>query len=174
MIKLLKRWLDRSEGTAAVEFSLLAIPFVTLVIGIIEISLLNATATLLQGAAMEASRLIRTGQLQQEAVDPEQAFVDAVCDYAWPLVRCSGLQYDVETLTAFSDAGTDPNIDEDGNMQATQFDPGGASDVVLIRVGYNYPLVTPLIGKFFANTSNNSRFLFSTIVLEVEPYTFGG
>ena len=168
------RWGRCCAGTAAIEFSLLAIPFVTLVIGIIEISLMNATATLIQGATMEASRLIRTGQVQQTGGDPEQMFKDAVCDYAWPLVNCANLQYDVQKLDSFSAANTTPDVDDEGNMQNTSFDPGGSSDVVMIRVAYNYPLITPLIGRFFSNTTNNTRFFMSTIVLETEPYEFGG
>ncbi|PZO82058.1 MAG: pilus assembly protein, partial [Micavibrio aeruginosavorus] len=50
-------------------------------------------------------------------------------------------------------------------------DAGGASDVVLIRVLYNYPVMTPLMGSMLATIStDNTRRLVSTVVLQTEPY----
>lgn len=128
-------------------------------------------STLLQGAVADAARLIRTGQLQSDA-DPETTFQEALCDMAGVLMNCSDFQYQVETLAAFSDADMEPETDDDGNLTETPFDLGGVSDVVLVRVVYLYPLMTPAIGAFFADYPGNKRMLMATTVLESEPYDF--
>ncbi|MCB9989629.1 MAG: pilus assembly protein [Rhodospirillales bacterium] len=171
-IDLCSFWRDR-KGTTAIEFSLLAIPFVTFVIGIIELALMGASASLLQGAMSDAARLVRTGQVQQTSGDPQQMFADALCAKASVLLNCSNIQYSVERLDAFSDANPAPDVDEDGNLVNTQFDPGASRDVVLIRVAYGYRFMTPLIGNVFSNYANNTRLLVSSMVLETEPYYFG-
>jgi hypothetical protein len=164
-------WGRRDEGSTAVEFALLSIPFVTFVIGIIEIALLMANASILEGAANDAARMIRTGQAQQSG-DAEEAFRDALCNHA-RIMDCNTFQYDVTTLDSFDAAGEEgPEFDEEGNMEDTIFEAGGSGDIVMIRVSYMYRLLTPLIGNVFSNYPGNRRLLMSTVVLQTEPYEF--
>lgn len=164
----LKRWRASRDGVTAIEFALLAGPFILLVMGIIELALMNTSAFILQGAVSDAARLIRTGQVQQSGADPEQMFADELCR-AGLFLECDQIQYTVETLTAFADADAG-QVDENGTLLNPQFDPGGSREVVLIRAVYLYPFLTPLIGEFFSDYPGNTRLLMSTIVLETEPY----
>lgn len=166
-----QRWCKCQQGVTAIEFALLAVPFVLIVIGIIELALVNTAGFVLQGAVSDAARLIRTGQVQQAEADPEDMFFEALCDHAGMLLNCDNLQYTVETLDNFADAD-DADLDENGGLNNQQFDPGSARDIVLIRVVYLYPLLTPLIGEFFSDYPENTKLLMSTIVLETEPYQF--
>ena len=165
-------WRVDCSAVAAIEFSLMALPFIILVIGIMELSLMFAAGSLLHGAVNDAARLVRTGQIQQTNGDPEVMFADALCRHAGMLLNCDGFQYEVHVLDSFSAADLAPVFDDEGNLQVSGFDPGGVRQIVLIRVSYLYPLMTPLIGNFFADYPGNRKLLLATTVLETEPYAF--
>ncbi|MCC6597248.1 MAG: pilus assembly protein [Alphaproteobacteria bacterium] len=150
------------------------VPYMVLTLGIIELSVMYASASLLEGATSSASRLVRTGQLQQSGADPEEMFRQALCDYATVLIRCNDIQLEVSPLASFYDAGgMGPQFDENGDMISSGFNAGGSDERVLIRVAYRYEMMTPFIGRLLAGPSNERLFL-STIVLQIEPYEFQG
>lgn len=166
-----RKWLRRTDGVTAVEFSLIGVPFVLMTIGTIETALMFTAHSLLQESTFTAARLVRTGQVQQAEDDPEEMFREAVCDFADALIPCNQIQFQVKSVPSFEAADDEPpEFDEDGNMQDTEFDPGVANSVVLIRVAYSYPIKTPLMQSFFSNVGSNKRTLLSTIVLQTEPY----
>lgn len=168
-------WVRRKEGTTAIEFSLLFIPYLMLTLGIIELSIMYASASLLEGATSSAARLIRTGQIQQaEGIDPEDMFRDAICNYATVLIHCDEVVIEVRKMDSFSDySSMTPQFDEDGNLVSQGFNAGGAADRVLIRVAYRYRMMTPLVGPLLSGPDGSMLFM-STIVLETEPYEFQG
>lgn len=167
------RWIGDRQGVTAIEFSLLALPFIMFVIGIIELAMMFAGTFLLQGSVSEAARLIRTGQVQQSVGgDPREIFRETLCAEARILLDCDRVQFDVRTIERFRDAGARAGIDEDGNLENTSFEAGGVSDIVIVRAAYLYPLMTPMIGRFFADYPNNRKLLLSTVVFQTEPYDF--
>lgn len=170
-IRHFSKWFVKTDGTTAIEFSLLAVPFVMFVIAIIELSLMFLGDAVLNGAVYDASRVIRTGQAQASG-DPEMAFSEALCSQAGLLLDCAALEYQVETLESFEEADLEPEFDEDGHMIPVPFDAGAVSDIVIIRVVYLYPLLTPMIGRFFADSPNNTKLLMATTVMQTEPYDF--
>ena len=56
----------RREGSTAVEFALVAFPFFILLFGILEIGLMLLVDALVETAASDAGRQIRTGLAQQD------------------------------------------------------------------------------------------------------------
>ena len=165
----------REDGTTAIEFSLMVVPYVFLVVGIIELSLMYASAAMLEGATGSAARLIRTGQIQQPSVtDPQQMFEDAICSYATVLINCNDVQIEVVVMASYNDfAGLAPSFNADGDFVPAGFNVGGVSDRVLVRTAYRYSMATPLIGNLLAGP-DNSRMFMSTVVLQTEPYEFQG
>ncbi len=175
MRNLFKKWRKQEDGATAVEFSLIAIPFVIIILGIIEISLYFATSSLLHGSAEEAARLIRTGQVQQSLGDPQTMFEEALCEHAAVFISCNDIQYEVITLNDFSDFDNHPpQYDADGNLVTAAFSAGGVNDVVLVRAVHRYDFTTPIIGSIIGDSGTNSRLILSTIVLQTEPYDFEG
>lgn len=172
MKALLKKWFIGASGVAALEFSLVGIPFVLMTVGILEMAMMFTAQSVLQESVSTASRLIRTGQLQKSAAGGQEAmFKDAVCDFAAIFIPCADIDFQVQKLDNFADASDAPAYDEDGNLIETPFDAGGANDVVMIRVLYNYPVMTPMMGQMLATRkTDNTRRLVSTIVLQAEPY----
>lgn len=174
-MNLLNKWWSKKDGATAVEFSLLALPFVVMVIGTIEIALMFTTQSLLDASTATAARMIRTGQIQQtDAGDQEQLFRDTVCDFSALLIPCADIQLQVTDLASFGDADglPPPTFDEDGNLQGQGFSAGGVSDVVLIRVVYQYSIITPLMQFVLTNRDDGTRLMMSTMVLQTEPYEF--
>ena len=170
--KSIKLWRYNRDGSTAVEFALIGIPFIFMVIGIVEMALMFTATSLLEASTAEAARQVRTGAIQQET--GEEGFTDALCDFAAVLIPCEDLQYQVVALDNFGEAEDFPDaeFDEEGNLEDQQFDPGGVSDVVMIRVAYKYPIKTPMMQLMLTNNSDNNRIMLSTIVLQTEPYEF--
>lgn len=172
MLGLIRKWFKRDDGATAIEFSLLFLPYMTISLGIVELSLMFASASLLEGATDSASRLIRTGQLQQADDDPETLFREAMCEFAVALIDCTDVSIDVSTLDSYGDF-TAASFDDDGNLVTGDFDAGGSSSIVLIRVAYRYEMVTPIVGPLL-NGDDGSTLFVSTIVMQSEPYEFQG
>lgn len=172
LFRTIRRWQGAGDGTTAVEFSLLAIPFVLTAIGIIELSLYFASGVLLEGAVQDTARLIRTGQLQQTAGDPLEEFMEKLCEKAGFLMDCDDFQYQVEKLDDFND-DIEPDIDDEGKITETfELDQITAGCVGLVRITYPYQFMTPVFAELWGNYAGGKRLLMSTIVFQTEPYNF--
>lgn len=174
-----KNYIRNQRGATAVEFAFFVIPFVFLLIGMVEVGMMSTAGTLLQGGTDTAGRLIRTGQAQDSA-DPEAAFRDELCDHVGILLDCDNLVYEVIRIDdgeGFSGAAANiallqPALDEDGNMQAQGFDPGEENSLVLVRAAYRYPLITPFVAPFLSDGDDGKRLLLSTTIIQNEPYDY--
>lgn len=172
--KCYRKWVRKEDGVTAVEFSLLLAPYMMLTLGILEISLMFLSASLLEGATNDAARLIRTGQLQESNQAPETVFRDALCSYRMVFVDCNDITIEVQEMASFNDfSGMAPQFDGDGNLISGGVTPGGSNDRVLIRTAYRYNMMTPIVGGLLSGGSGSKLFL-STIVLQSEPYDFDG
>jgi len=172
--KILNRnkWVKDEDGVTAIEFALVGLPFLIMVIGIIEMALMFTAQSLLEASTAQAARQIRTGAVQQGG--GELAFTDALCEYASVFIPCNEIQYQVVAMEDFGDAEEfpPPSYDADGDLEDQGFDPGGVSDVVMIRTSYTYPIKTPMMQVVLTNTGGTKRIMVSTVVLQTEPYEF--
>lgn len=171
MGNLIKRWCRGDDAATAVEFALIAFPFIYLLVGIVELSIMFAAMSTLDSATNDAARLIRTGQVQQTNGDPQEMFEELLCSKVSGFLPCASIKYEVITMSGFSDFASYPaTFNEDGELESAGFNPGSVDDVVLIRTAYRYPLLTPLLGAAFADGPNNTKLMVTTVVLETEPY----
>lgn len=167
-------WRRRQEGAVAVEFALVALPFFMLVIGLLEVSLMYASAIVLEGATVSSSRAIRTGQVQQSS-NPEQTFKDLLCANISALIACANVRYEVihPPGDTFNNAeGLPPQYNPDGSLKPQGFNAGGISDVVVIRTSYRYKFITPFMAPLLSAASDFGVTLLSTVTLRSEPYDF--
>jgi len=169
----MENYIQDAEGTTAIELAFVAAPLLYFLLGIIEIALMFTTSIVLEGATSDASRLIRTGAAQQSG-DPQAIFEDALCEGVSVLASCGDIQYEVIAIDeGFGGAaGNTATFNDDGSFASQGFDAGGVSDVVLIRVIYQYALKTPILSQFFSDPGSDTRLMMSTIVLQTEPYDF--
>lgn len=164
---------EDNSGATAIEFSLLALPFVMTCACIIELGIYFATAFVLESAVIDASRLIKTGQVQESASgDQEAMFADAMCAVAGVLMNCDNLQYEVRKLDSFT-ADMSPTYNDDGDLENPPFQAASvtAGCVGLVRVAYRYNFMTPFFANLFGN-SGTSRLMVTTTVFKTEPYNF--
>lgn len=162
------------RGATAVEFAMIAAPFLFLIFGLIEVCMIFIVSSLMEHAVSEAARPLRTGEAQNAAMSLEE-FRQNVCFEFYEILDCSDrLSIDVRTIDGFADAPADLPLDEDGNIsdQDFGFDPGGANEIVAVRVFYAWDLITPFISQPLQNMSGNRHLLSATAVFRNEP--FGG
>lgn len=139
--------------------------FALMTFGLIEVGMLYFTAAALEGQVAEASRGVRTGNVQQ-AANPEAAFRDTLCNGGFGLVSCDDVIIDVRTFSRFSEVNYPSYYDEDGNAAGDQFLPGGPEEVVLVRVALRWELFTPLL----SDGGGNSKLLTASAIFRNEPY----
>lgn len=165
-------WIKNDDGATAVEFAIVGIPFIFMVVGVVEMGLMFTSQSLLEASTAQAARQIRTGAVQEGG--GEALFQQELCDFASVLMTCNEIQYQVVPMNNFGDAEDfpDPSFDDNGDLEDQQFDAGGVSDVILIRTAYQYPIKTPLFQVLLSNNGNTLRTMISTVVLKTEPYQF--
>lgn len=156
------------RGGSAVEFAMVAPAFFLLLMGTIETSTMFFVSTVMEGAAVDAARQVRTGQVQN-AGDPLVTFQNELCAQVFNIVDCSNIIFDVRSFPDFTST-TPLQFDADGNPINTGFAPGGASTVTVVRVTYRWDFFTPMIGIPMSDNGTNSRLLLATNVFQNEPY----
>ena len=174
MRRMLKNWLKKDCGVVAVEFAMIALPFFTLLLGTVEVSLFYASAVVLEGASESAARLVRTGQAVDSG-DPETAFKNRLCDMVKALIPCADIKYEAMKMGTgtFTEAqGKTPQYNASGQLVPSGFDAGDASDVVMIRASYYYNFALPFIGTLVTGGQGNAVPMTSTVVIKNEPYKF--
>lgn len=175
MFAFFHKWRRQENGVAAVEFALLGMPFFLLLVGVLEVAMYYAAGTTLEGGAAAASRLLRTGQVQQSE-DPEDAFRTALCNHISTMIPCDRVQYQVIRLDDNTFAGAEayePEFDEDGNLVPAPFSTGNSNDVILVQTVYRYEFLTPFIGSLITgDPGRNWSIHMATSVIKAEPYNF--
>ena len=161
------------SGSAALEFAMVAPIFFLMTFAIIETGVLYFSQATLQYAATDAARLVRTGQVQSGAMT-QAAFRTQVCNRIAPLLACdTNLTIDMKAYpTGFGGANYTTPLDANGNLNPNQsnFQPGNAGDVVLVRVLFTWPVMTPVLTPFLTNMSGNKHLLIATAAFRNEPF----
>jgi Flp pilus assembly protein TadG len=181
-LSLWRRWRKDESGFTAVEFAIVAMPFLLLLFGIMTICLYFFTNFSLENAAWQAGRAIRTGQVQQSqgaysgAVtleDRKTAFRTALCSKVPTFLSCgSKVVVIVQSNTSFGGI-TDPSCATNGtliNQTAAGFDTGSASSVVLITVCYPWQFGNKLPFIKFGNLNDGSMLMQASVAFRTEPY----
>lgn len=169
-LRTMRRLGRNEDGAAAVEFAMVAAPFLALVFAIMETALVFFAGQALETAAADSSRLIMTGQAQTKGFN-QSKFKEEVCGKIYGLFDCAGgLYVDVKKYNSFASIPVDKPINN-GNMNtATGYDPGGPGDIVVVRLMYQWPVYVSLLGLNLSDLSGGKRLLLSTVAFRNEPY----
>lgn len=161
------------EGAAAVEMALVATPFFLLLFGIIELAMIFLVSSSLENATAEAARTIRTGEMQNAGGASAGAFKTAICsEFGWLQSECSAnLSVDVRTFTTFASVtAPQPIANNTFNEGALTFNPGGPSDIVVVRAYYKWPIIAPLMNNALQQLNGGKAVITSTATFRNEPY----
>ena len=89
-----------SSGATALEFAIVAGPFLVLLFGILAVGLAFVANNTLENAVEQGARLIRTGEAQTQGFDAAR-FKTEVCKSLIGPLSCAGLKLDVRTCSTF-------------------------------------------------------------------------
>lgn len=167
-----RNFLRSEEGATAVEFALVATPFVALLIAILQTMVVFFAQRVLDEVVSEASRVIQTGQAQASNLT-QSGFTNLVCQKATILFTCGNFMINVQSSSGFSSATTaTPTLtfDAGGNVtNAWNYQMGNPGDIVVVQVMYQWPVVFGPLGFTLSNLSNGNRLLVSSNVFKREP-----
>jgi Flp pilus assembly protein TadG len=157
-------------GATAVEFGLVAAPFIGMLMAILQAGLVFFAQEVLQTSTTDASRLIMTGQAQTGNLTAAQFKTD-VCTDASVLFSCSGIYVNVQSFSSFSSM-TQENPVSGGsfNSGAMNYSAGNPGDIVLVQVFYQWPIYLGPLNFTLANLGASTRLLVGTAVFRNEPY----
>jgi len=169
--RVMRRFIRQQEGSAAVEFGMVAAPFLALIFAIMETAIVFFAGQTLETAVADSGRLIMTGQAQTQGFDGG-AFKNAVCARIFGLFDCqAGVYIDVKTFTSFAAVSMPSPVDANGNFQNNfGYAPGGPGDIVVVRLFYQWPVYVSLLGFNLQNMSGGKRLLIATAAFRNEPY----
>jgi Flp pilus assembly protein TadG len=165
---------ESTRASAMLEFGIVAPVFFIMLMGIIENGIIYFGSSTLQYATDEAARQVRTGQAQAASMTQAQ-FRTLVCNNITPLLACdSNLQIDMETTQSgtFAGAAYGSPTDANGNLNASlsNYQPGVACNVVLVRAFYTWKVLTPGLSVFLTNITGGYHLITATTAFRNEPF----
>lgn len=164
-----------ADGSTAIEFSLLALPFFALVLGTIQLVYLLLVQQQIETAAESIGRQILIGTVQQQAMSRQQ-FTTLACSLLPSTLDCNKLIIDVQVAPNFANATlAKPDLSTVGNPSATTvlaYDPGVAGQIVVLRLLYALPVVKiPGLNLQSAASSFGFAFPMATSVFKNETFS---
>lgn len=174
---LLGRFRRDRNGSVAIEFTMLAIPFSMLVFAILESCIAFAGQEVLANATDDIARQMRTGQIKTiNQVDLEQL----VCDRLDIIVSqdCPGLSVDLRSFDTFEQAakfsfrisGDKVVLTNNGSDDEFDVKLGPASSKNMLRVFYKWPVMTDFMSKYLSNMDDGTTLHFASMTWQNEPY----
>lgn len=171
---LLARLRGDTRGVTAIEFAMVATPFLALLFGIIGVGLFFFTTFSLENAVERTARIFRTGEAQEAGLTAEQ-FKTKVCDSVPRHINCTGkVRVNVLSFANASDITSDslPScLNGDNTLSgATEYTPGGPSQIVVVWACYEWELSSKIPFINLGNMAGGSRLIQATAVFRSEPY----
>jgi Flp pilus assembly pilin Flp len=162
--------LRRRRGTTAVEFALIAGPFMVLILGTCEIAWQLATSAALDHAALKASRFGATGS---NNIPEWQTGGTPAADM--PGCRTAGIRWLVPASTGYlirDDANLTVTTATWGNLGTITGEgtagAGGSSQITSYTIRYMQPFISgPIAASLWGGAGFTHQ---STIVIKNEPY----
>ena len=188
---LLEKFGLSRDGTAAIEFAILALPYFLVVFAIIETFIALMAEQVVVNATDTMARRLRTGQISSTI--SKEDFRKSFCNEVSVMITCSAdeikteqkLYVDLRSFTAFKDIPTTIPLKAYGeyyDLDTAQFDfkPGGPETINMLRVYYRWRVVADIIRPYLtkirpADGSMPSHFLIvATDAFMNEKYTTSG
>ena len=144
--------------------------FFALLFAIIETAIMFFAGQVLETVTQNSARMILTGQAQNATYTQSQ-FQTYVCSQIPALFNCGNIYVDVQSYPAFPHGGISSQIDGSGNfINNMQYNPGGAGDIVVVRLFYPWPMFVTGLGYNISNMTGNKRLLMAAAAFQNEPY----
>lgn len=180
--QLFRKYRKNKDGATAIEFAILALPFLALLLSIIEVAIVFFLSSTLTHAMNESARDIRTGEFQAtcgKAAD----FKSMVCDNMATLGSCSNLRIDVVSsptgkfvpgLLKPTPKVPDPLKPGEPTKLPDEYIDTAARAVVVVRAQYYHKLAFPGKWTRLANQPGNQRVMTAATAFRNEPFPSAG
>ena len=180
---------DRS-GSAVVEFAFAVMPLAMLIVAVVEFGMIMFTGVLMESGLRDASRYGITGY-EIDGKSRLDRIVEIVAENTLGLVDLSTAQFDVLVYESYGDIGrgedfvdangngsydsgetfTDENDNDTWDADVGTAGAGGSGDIVVYRIKYAWPLLTPFAGQFIG--SDGTFPIRASIAVRNEPWDTG-
>ncbi|HMO28077.1 TadE/TadG family type IV pilus assembly protein [Enterovirga sp.] len=182
------RFRKGQEGATAIEFALVAGPFLFALLATVEVAMVMWTSEVLDHAVATAARKIYTGEFQSSASNAGLSSKDlrtkvqkAICAEVGSLVDCGSIDVDVRPICTGSTADTcgidafgsatmlNPvNAQKEYDASSYGYQTIGAKQIGLVTASTQYKTFFPPLS--LGTLANGNRLLISTAAFMAEPY----
>jgi Flp pilus assembly protein TadG len=178
-VKLGLARLKRDEnGATAIEFAMVAAPFLMFMFALIGISTYFFVMTSLDRGMDKTSRKIRTGEAQNANMTVLD-FKNQLCQAAGGWIKCNKIQVFVQKYSDWQSVQPQACVNSGGQVvtntangsdKIAQYS-GSASDVVLITTCYKWDFAGNLPFFHIGNMADGSMMMQTATAFRTEPYS---
>jgi Flp pilus assembly protein TadG len=177
---LLSRFRRDEGGATAVEFGLVATPFLALLFAILQTALVFWSTQVLETAVANASRQLYTGQFQTDPnnttagltpADLQKRFKDLLCANVSGLFACqSAVSVDIRVFDSFASAApASPVTGGVYNPSGYTYQAPGPKQIALVRASMEYPTFATIMSPATGLT-NGKQLIMASATFRTEPY----
>jgi Flp pilus assembly protein TadG len=182
VLRLVGRCRRDESGATAIEFAIVALPFLMLLFGIMSVCLFYFANFSIENAVWLASRSIRTGQMQTSQgaysgattdADRKALFKKAMCALAPTFTDCLSKAVVIVQSNANFASISEPSCTSGGSLisdGSAAFNPGSGSSVVLVTVCYPWKWGGKLPLFKMGNLKDGSLLMQASVSFRSEPY----
>lgn len=173
-LELVRDFARDERGVTAIEFGVLALPFFTIILAIIQTATMFLASQVLDSAVEDAARRVRTGEAAGYSLAD---FRNYMCGYTFNLIDCSAIQIKSEVISDFGSVSLNPTVQTCSSSTCTWsttwqgFDPGTGRSIIQVSAYYRYPLIVVLPYFNLKNQPDNYRLISAIRVFRNEPYS---
>ncbi len=191
MVNKIHNLKNSDEGSTIIEFAFIAPLLAMLLVAIVEFGMIMFSSILMESGLRDASRFGITGR-EVTGLTRLESIVQIISDRTIGLIDMNVAKVEVLVYPSFSNVGVGEDF-IDGNANGiydageTYMDgngngawdsdigvagPGGTGDIVLYRISYDWPLLTPFASQFIGEAGTFA--LRASIAVRNEPWTVSG
>jgi Flp pilus assembly protein TadG len=159
-----------TDGSVAIEFAVVAFPFVLMVFAILELCLVFVLDSVLDNATSQTGRLVRTGQASAASMTPEQFKISLCSRMSMFAGDCADrVTVDVREIEQFAYVPPDPMKDGTFDPAVLTYTNGDPGDLMLVRVWYRHPLITTFLAQGLSRLNDGTVRLSAATAFRNEP-----
>lgn len=176
---LFARFRKDRGGATAVEFSLVAVPFLIMLFAVLETALVFFVGQFFETAVSDASRLILTGQAQSSKFT-ENDFRTAICNRVSTTTGgttksmffdCSKIILNVSVASTFTKPAAVKYTSGKLDTTGYGFSMGTGGQIVVVQAIYEWPILLDFMGfTLETNKGSGKHLLVATAAFQNEPF----
>jgi Flp pilus assembly protein TadG len=171
------RFKRQEDGSTAIEFAMVSIPFFILVFALFGFALYFFVMNSLDKGMDQTSRLIRTGQAQKANMTVS-GFKQSICDLAGGWIQCPKAQVFVQKFANWNAVAPTACLNSSGAVvtnSASGSDliatySGTASEIVVVTTCYKWEFAQKIPFIALGNMSDGSLMMQTSTAFRTEPY----